>query len=65
MPATVSHHGALRTGERTSTTVDGSGSRLSATPYQGHPIVTRTNLARPVSRSITEARLYGTLYQYR
>ena len=29
---------------RTGTTVDGSGPSLSATPYQGHPIATRTNL---------------------
>ena len=50
--ATASHHGAQLPWERTSTTVDGSGPSLSATPYQGHPIVTRTNLARPVSRSI-------------
>ena len=44
VPATVSHHGAQPPRGRTSTTVDGSGPSLSATPYQGHPIVTRTNL---------------------
>ena len=46
------HHGAQPAWERTSTTVDGSGPSLNVTPDQGHPIVTRTHLARPVSRSI-------------
>ena len=49
-------------GARTTTPVDGSGPSLSATPYQGHPIVTRINLARPVSRTKAEALLYFTLY---
>ena len=61
VPAAVSHHGAQPPRERTSTTVDGSGPRLSATPYQGHPIATRTNLAGRPCCSVNDNGNYQPL----